>query len=399
MHLPEPFLAQSRHLFGNRLCVVLQENIACARTSQPHIHRQIGLRSAHLCIEIVLPVIRFLTSTYSPSVVVLSLEGITGYEPKLSSLEDMQHSVADQFFLSGTPSVPSAPTPFVAPQLGDISPMQESPEMIPCMEDDVRPSVLLPIADEETPNLTQDQLSTYTRAVSAIASGSSATTDPYPQHLPQESTILDDSIVRGLSEALEQQLVHAAPSAGGSLPFITPEKAQLRMEVQSMHQQLISTQVQANDALEMQRHQARLELDSQRQRVTTEAQASMAVVASEADRVNASNQIALHDAALRLQSESQEMSTLRTELAGRNVSDSLMLQSEVIQMQNRTEVRLNEARKRTDNALTEQRTTFSAESQAWQRNEQAEMGKLRNEHLVYLQSIEQYKQELALAQQ
>ena len=38
LDLQEPFLAQSRHLFGPRLCVSLQENIACAHTSQPIYH-------------------------------------------------------------------------------------------------------------------------------------------------------------------------------------------------------------------------------------------------------------------------------------------------------------------------------------------------------------------------
>ena len=258
------------------------------------------------------------------------------------------------------------------------------------MEVDVPSSVLLPIADEvqDTPNLTQDQMSAYTRAIANQASGSSATTYPYPQHAPR---VFDDSIARALSDALSTHIVPAAQSAGGSHSFITPEKAQLRMEVQSLHQQLAGTQMQALDALEMQKHQARYELDSQRQMVATEAQASMAVVASEAGRVQASNKVVLHDAALRLQSESQEISILRTELSGRFVSDSLNVQSEVIQMHTLVE--------RTENALIEQRNTFSAESQVWQRNEQAEMGKLRSEHQVYMQSLEQCKLELARTQQ
>ena len=134
------------------------------------------------------------------------------------------------------------------------------------MEVDIRVDspILLRIADGETPVLTQDQMSAYTRATSAIASASSAATYPYPPYVPPESTPLDDSIVRALNAAVEQSVV---PSAGGSQTFITPEKAQLRMEVQSMQHELRSTQVQAHDALEMQMYQARLELDSQRQRV------------------------------------------------------------------------------------------------------------------------------------
>ena len=76
-----------------------------------------------------------------------------------------------------------------------------------------------------------------------------------------------------------------------------------------------------------------------------------------------------------------------------------MLQSAVIEVQNRSEVRLGEERKRTDNELLKQRTTFSEESKEWQRHEQAEMGKLRSEQMAYLQNIEQYKIELLKAQQ
>ena len=46
-----------------------------------------------------------------------------------------------------------------------------------------------------------------------------------------------------------------------------------------------------------------------------------------------------------------------------------------------------------------QRTTFSQESIEWQRNEQAEMSRLRNEQLAYVQSIEQYKHALTQTQQ
>ena len=77
----------------------------------------------------------------------------------------------------------------------------------------------------------------------------------------------------------------------------------------------------------------------------------------------------------------------------------LILQSAVLEVQNRSEVRLSEERKRTDNELLRQRTTFSQESIEWQRHERAEMGKLRSEQLAYLQSTEQYKIELVKAQQ
>ena len=73
------------------------------------------------------------------------------------------------------------------------------------MEVDVRSSVLLPIADEvqDTPNLTHDQMSAYTRAIADHASGSSATTYPYPQHQPR---VFDDDIARALSDALNTHL-------------------------------------------------------------------------------------------------------------------------------------------------------------------------------------------------
>ena len=321
----------------------------------------------------------------------------------------MQPSVADQFFSS------APPTPVVA-VLGDISPMQEeSPERIPCMDADMAipassghattfSSILLPIADEDTPVLTADQFSTYTRATSAIAGESSAIgpyTQPAPERDAQPSEDLNDSVIRALTEAVEQQVVPTVQNAGGIQ--ITPEKAQLRMEVQSMQQQLVSTQMLANDALELQRRKALIELENQQAafqeaqlRVTNEVQTSMAMVAGEADSVNVNNRIALQNASLRLQSESQAMDTLRTELAGRNVNENLMLQSAVLEIQNRSDVRLNEERQRTDNELIRQRTTFSQESIEWQRNEQAEMGRLRNEHLAHLQSIEQFKHALGV---
>lgn len=323
----------------------------------------------------------------------------------------MQPSVADQFFSS------ASPTP-IEMLLSDISPMEEeSPDRIPCFSAEMAipapsgtghqfPSNLLHIADEDTPALTADQFSTFTRATSAIASESSAIgpyTQPAPARDAQASDDLNDSVIRALTEAVEQQVVPTAQNAGGNQFIITPEKVQLRMEVQSMQQQLVSTQMLANNALELQRRQAQTELDNQQTafqvaqlRVTKEAQASVAVVAGEADRVNVNHEIALKNASLRLQSESQAMDTLRTELAGRNVSNNLMLQSAVIEVQNRSEVRLNEQRQRTDNELIRQRTTFSQESIEWQRNEQAEMGRLRNEQLVHEQSIVQLKNALGV---
>ena len=112
---------------------------------------------------------------------------------------------------------------------------------------------------------------------------------------------------------MEQQVVPTVQNAGGSQITLTPENAQLRMEVQSMQQQLVSTQMQANDALELQRRQAQTELDNQQAafqvaqlRVTNEANASIAMVAGEADSVNVNNKIALQNASLRLQSESRQ---------------------------------------------------------------------------------------------
>ena len=201
----------------------------------------------------------------------------------------MQPSVAVQNFLS-TPSTPTVAA------LGDISPMQEeSPERIPCPVAEMAilapqgtghqfSSVLLPIADEDTPVLTADQLSTFTRATSANT-GESSAIGPYSQPAPardvQTSDDLNDSMIRALTEAVEQQVV-PAQNAGGTRATITPEKAQLRMEVQSMQQQLVSTQMLANDAIELQRRQAQTELDNQQAaflvaqlRVTNEVQASM----------------------------------------------------------------------------------------------------------------------------
>ena len=52
-------LALEQALFGNSyLCVVLQENIACARTRTHHIIRLTVLRTSHPCIGIVVPVTR-----------------------------------------------------------------------------------------------------------------------------------------------------------------------------------------------------------------------------------------------------------------------------------------------------------------------------------------------------
>ena len=134
----------------------------------------------------------------------------------------MQPSVADQIFLS-TPS-----TPNVAP-LGDISPMQvESPERIPCSVAEMAipapqgtghqfSSVLLPIADEDTPVLTADQLSTFTRATANM--GESSAAGPYSQPAPardvQTSDDLNDSMIRALTEAVEQQVV-PTQNAGGT---------------------------------------------------------------------------------------------------------------------------------------------------------------------------------------
>ena len=321
----------------------------------------------------------------------------------------MQPSVADQIFSS------ASPTPVVA-ALGDISPMAvESPERIPCPvnaemampafsntgHQTTFPAVLLQIADADTPVLTAEQFGRFTRATSTIASASSA---PYPAPARDALTSddLNDSMIRALNEAVEQQVVPTVQNAGGP-QIITPEKAQLKVEVQSLQQQLVSTQVLANDALELQRRQAQTELDNQQAafhlaqlRVTSEVNASMAMVADEADSASVNNRIALQNASLRLQTESQAMDTLRTELAGRNVSENLMLQSAVIEVQNRSEIRLNEERQRTDNELMRQRTTFSQESIEWQRNEQAEMSRLRNEQLAYVQSIEQYKHALGV---
>ena len=134
----------------------------------------------------------------------------------------MQPSVADQFFSS------APPTPVVA-VLGDISPMQEeSPERIPCMDADMAipassghattsSSILLPIADEDTPVLTADQFSTFTRATSAIAGESSAIgpyTQPAPARDAQPSEDLNDSVIRALTEAVEQQVVPTVQMRG-----------------------------------------------------------------------------------------------------------------------------------------------------------------------------------------
>ena len=185
----------------------------------------------------------------------------------------MQHSVAQPNFFSGQPEQGIA-------ALSDISPMQdESPDRIPCTHAEVAipafsdtghqmnvPSVLLHDADEETPVLTADQLSTFSRAAPVVASGSSAI-QPYPQPAPardaQASEDLNDSLIRALTEVVEQQVVPTVQNAGGPRTTITPEKAQLRMEVQSIQQQLVSTQMLANDALELQRRQAQTELDNQ----------------------------------------------------------------------------------------------------------------------------------------
>ena len=217
---------------------------------------------------------------------------------------------------------------------------------------------------------------------------------------PATAVDLDSDMMQSLSQALATSTVPF--DAGGKPSNITPEKFQLRMEVQSLNQSLANTRLEAQQAIVSTQESARMalahQLNADREvcrvesqdaahRAAAEVRASLSdEVAEEAERVNAINKNALQNASHRLQSESQEIENLRTEYQGGQVHSSLILQSEVNAVQNNA-----------DRALNDQQNSCVNASRLYQQSEQAQMGKLRSEHQEHLTSFQQKGQLLTQA--
>ena len=166
----------------------------------------------------------------------------------------MQQSVATPQFFSAAGQEPALPITG-----GDIdSPMQDSPDRIPCPTAATAPVSGTQqgesLADvQETPVLDQEQTNYFRDSAS---SGNAPYSIPR-QFLPEvrsgpssygpATAIDDEDMMQALSQAIETSTVPY--NAGGIPSHVTPEKLQLRMEVQSLNQSLADTRQEAQQAI------------------------------------------------------------------------------------------------------------------------------------------------------